>query len=106
MSYVDITDELSRLEAYEEQCGLRFDAISAWYDATDGDITVKGEVHSLDGNPLSGGRINLVIYDDRDRVVGISYAFISPEVGFQVFEVSCSPPVNLRPNKIRLYPEP
>ena len=74
---IDLTDRIERLEAYEERCGMRFEALSAFVEATWGRdpsehgwaVTVSGEVHATNGERLPRPiRVTAALYDAKGRV--------------------------------------
>ena len=107
MAVRDLTERVERLEAFEERCGIRLDAVSALLDDSLGWITVRGEVHPLSGTELTGD-VNLVAvgYDRMGRVVADSAAYLSAETfyGFDTFALVLMGE-GLDIALIRLYPK-
>jgi hypothetical protein len=109
-SVVDLTNNIERLEVFEDRSGVRLEALyCSQQRGDDGDyrLSLSGEIHCSDGTELESDiSLTLAIYDERGRVIETSEVtfFQSDFFGFDVFsfyEVLG----NEKATRIRLFPK-
>jgi hypothetical protein len=109
----DLTQLIERLEAFEERCGVRLEALFASIDPSEEisvggnlQITVNGELHPRAG-PQLHKNITLVFdtYDKNARLVATDVkVFITDGFyGFETFSNNIYSPIS-QISKIRVYP--
>lgn len=108
MSRHDLTDLIERLDQFEERCGVRLEALSAFLDdecaiGTFG-LIVCGELWARKGHRLSHDvEVSIVAYDAQSRVVGKGHQEIESHRfnSFEAFEIYATVPVRTL-SKIRV----
>jgi hypothetical protein len=93
MSRYDLTASIERLEAYEDNAGIRFEGLSAIAEPSYGDavangwdISIRGEVHAAEGEQLPHSiEVKAAVYDTKGRVVDTLHVQID-ETEFFVLE--------------------
>jgi len=107
MAQIDFSERLERLEAFEERLQIRLEGLYVVLDDEDNDITIRGELHPIEGTAL---RMNIglvaVAYDSVGRVIKTDdHMFLMRKFfGFEVFSLYLSCP-HVKVSKIRLYPK-
>lgn len=102
----DLTSRIERLEAFEERCGVRLDALFAKGDGYS--LKVNGELHPQDGPKLKQNVMVVVdVYDAARRLVenGGECFFAESFFGFETFSLLLVPKIS-DISKIRVYPKP
>lgn len=106
----DVTALVERLDPFEEQLGVRLEAVAAFQSKKkhngDVSISVRGELHLVNGTTLAHDiDVEMTIYDADGRVVEKESNFIGSKsfLGFQAFQTVCSVAPELV-KKIRLVP--
>ncbi len=103
MARKDISSLVEQLEAFEKKLKVRIEAVSAFEedeedeeedDEGDGesDITVRGELHPVNGTEISQDiAIRLSVYDAAGRLIETCEDFVDAEsfFGFHTFELNC-----------------
>lgn len=95
MSRRDITQLLQQRQNFENRLSVRLTAISAFEEPQDDGesrITVRGELHSTDGDTISADiTLKLSIYDAAERVIETTMDYIEQDLffGLHTFELSC-----------------
>ena len=112
MSRKDITSLLQRLDAFEERLGVRLEALSAFESKEEfqdeADITVRGELHSVNGTNLDQDiNLELSVFDAEGRIIETGIDWIQAEsfFGFHTFQITCYAPPGTT-QKLRLVPKP
>ena len=104
----DITHLIERLEAFEERCGIRLEALFAFIDGGAPIILrVNGELHPREGTKLQKSiRLRVDAYDTAGRLVATeSESFDCDDFfGFQSFSILHIGCPTERISKIRVYP--
>lgn len=106
----DVTEQLQRLEAFEERMGVRLEALYAdFHENQNGfHLTVNGELHPREGTQLSQNmRVVVDAYDSSGRLICKSDDIFWCEkfFGFQSFSIILNPRTSDLP-KVRVYPKP
>lgn len=86
---IDLTNKIEFLPVFEEQIGVRFEAIYA-YDDGCGHIYVNGELHPSRGVHLSQSvEVVLCAYDSKGRLIQKSTEWCTAEsfFGFEAFSL-------------------
>jgi hypothetical protein len=102
----DITHLLERLEAFEEKCEVRLNAMSAFIDEYR-EVVINGELHPREGLHLKQGvALNADAYDAGGRLVGGTNRKVAPNSFFGYYSFTIRfrcPGVELA--KIRIFPQ-
>lgn len=109
---LDQTDQIERMEAFEEKFGVRFEGLYAAIKRDRDDdpvrIVVRGEVHARSKNSKikEALEVVLVVYDAKGRVIGKGDHYLSEDsfFGFEVFDIDLWD-VPCVPTRIKLYPK-
>ena len=109
---MDQTDQIERIEAFEEKFGVKFEGLYAAFGEEDEDgavhVVVRGEAHARSKNSKIDQNLDVVVavYDEKGRVIGKSDHFLSDDTffGFEVFEIDLYNGYRA-PARIRLYPK-
>jgi hypothetical protein len=92
---IDLSDAIERLSLFEERAAVRFEGLSAFLDSESPSLTVRGELHPVDGSELDEDvEVVVAAYDRRGRIIGIGTELFDVEnfFGFATFEVYLSLP--------------
>jgi len=105
----DLTHLIERLEAFEERCGVRLEALFVVIHE-DGCMFVNGELHAREGTKLKGSlNLEVVLYDEVGRVLVKKQEHFNGErfFGFEAFSIIVDgwERPNLKVSKIRVYPQ-
>lgn len=110
-SVVDLTNNIERLEVFEDRMGVRLEALYCSQERDDdGDywLSLSGEIHCSEGTQLkSDTSLALAAYDESGRVIKTSATYFMQEefFGFDVFSFFES--LNdSRASRIRVFPKP
>ncbi|WP_298697372.1 hypothetical protein [uncultured Brevundimonas sp.] len=109
---MDQTDQIERIEAFEEKFGVKFEGLYAAFGEEDEDgavhVVVRGEAHARSKTSKISECVEIVVavYDDKDRVIGKGEHYLSEDsfFGFEVFVIDLYN-VPRTPTRIRLYPK-
>jgi len=106
----DVKRIVERLDAFEEQVGVRLEGVTAFQSKKkhngEVSVSVRGELHLVKGTSLADDiDVEMIIYDAEGRVVAKDNKFIGSKsfIGFQAFQTSCRVAPELV-KKIRLVP--
>jgi hypothetical protein len=108
----DLTQLIERLEAFEERCEIRLEALFAFIDpeerfSSNFMLTIKGELHPREGTSLKENiTLQFDAYDKSGRLVAHSISFFRRDevFGFETFsEDVYSPTAQI--SKIRILPK-
>ena len=106
----DVKRIVERLDAFEEQVGVRLEGVTAFQSKKkhngEVSVSVRGELHLVKGTSLADDiDVEMIIYDAERRVVAKDNKFIGSKsfIGFQAFQTSCRVAPELV-KKIRLVP--
>ncbi len=107
----DVTNQIQRLDAFEERLNVRFEALSGYeYKESYGDehsVKVCGELHAINGTSIANDIIiQLSVHDKEGRVIAIANESVDAEnfFGFHTFEIECNVPPKSAA-KLRVLPK-
>lgn len=103
----DLTNQIERLELFEERCGVRIDGLNAYVRRGGATIAIMGEIHARDGAALDHDIVLVAaVYDSLSRVIAREEKSIQAYkfFGFDTFRIIIDFPTQ-QLTKIRLYPQ-
>jgi hypothetical protein len=106
----DVTQLIERLEAFEERCEIRLEALFAImvnYDDGDYRVGVNGELHPNEGTNLKQEiTLRVDVYDKAGRLIarGDEQFLREDFFGFRTFSIDAMVRTTEKPSKIRVYP--
>jgi hypothetical protein len=106
----DLTNIVERMTAMEDRLNVELSGLSAFAEVEDDDIylQIQGELIAKDGGELANNvTIQVVAYDDLNRVIGSDTCLFTSEAFFGVDVISVSLlDLPFLPTRIRIYPKP
>ena len=70
MSKIDLSGKIERLEAFEEKHKVHIENASAWFDDSNGWVSVLFELHSETGTTLSKDlKVIIAVYNPEGQIV-------------------------------------